>query len=351
MSTLANSRARQIALAVAAILGLTLISSRCGPFVQVSNAADSTQQSVSVIVKSNAALDPSVAGIIVGIGAGRFKREGLFVDLLAGRSDGETLDYVASTANSIGIANTYSLLLARARSVPVIAFAAAYQKSPIIFYTLAKSKTRSPEDFIDKIVGYQPDNATAVVYDALMSKNRVSRSRVKEIDVASDPALLANGTVDVLPGHIGQMHLFRRMGIDQYSIDPARFGVHAPGTVYFTTAEVLRSNPELIQRFLRGLIDGWELAYSDYAKSIPIITEVIGNDFEMDDIRLLMDQQREFLRPLGARIGELTREQWSFAQNDLLQQRRLSAPIDIDAAMNVDILSGLTRQRRIEAPQ
>ena len=345
MSTIANLQTRQIVIPGLVTSVLALIFGLCAPFAATTKAADSTQRSASVTVKSNTALDPSVAGIIVGTSAGCFKRAGLTVELLAGHNDRETLDYVASTANSIGIVNAYSFLLARARSSPIVAFAAAYQRSPIVFYTLAKSKIRTPEEFIDRNVGYQPDEVTAIVYDALMAKNRVSRSRIKEIAVASEPALLANGSVDVLPGNIGQMHVFRRMGLDQYSIDPARFGVHAPGTVFFTQAEVLRTNPEIIRRFLKGLLDGWDAAYEDYSKSIPEIAAVIGKEYGTEDIRLLMEQQREFLRPLGARFGELSRAQWSFSQNELLQQRRLTAPIDITAAFNDDILSAVNRQR------
>jgi ABC-type nitrate/sulfonate/bicarbonate transport system substrate-binding protein len=316
--------------------------------VRRSDAAGPPQGLLATVI-SNSALDPSIAGIIVGTSAGRFEREGLYVNLLAGHSDRETLDYVASTANSIGIVSAYSFLLARTRSVPVVAFAASYQKSPVVFYTLAKSRIRSPEDFVGRVIGYQSDDITAIVYEALMAKTRVSRSRVKEIAITSDPELLLNGAVDVLPGYFGQMHTERSSGLD--FIDPARFGIHAPGTVYITQAEVLKRNPELIRRFLRGLINGWEIAYSDYSKSIPAISEVIGKDYAAKDIRSLMEQQREFLRPLGARLGEFTLAQWSSAQNDLLQQRRLVSPIDITAAINDEILSTINRQRATGAVQ
>jgi ABC-type nitrate/sulfonate/bicarbonate transport system substrate-binding protein len=328
---------------IAAIFGL-LVFNRDNLILPVSSASDSAQRPLSVVVKSSGPLDASVAGIIVGNSTGRFKREALSVELQAGQNDLETLSFVASTANSIGLVNTYSFLLASAQSVPIVAFAAGYQRSPIVFYTLAKSNIRSPEDFIDRKVGYQPDQATAFVYDALLAKNRISGSRIRQVNVASDPSLLLNGSVDVLPGDINLAGTFRRMGVDQYSIDPAKFGVHAPGTVYFTNAETLRTNPELVRRFLRGLINGWTTAYEDYSISIPAVAKVIGEDLGFDDIRFQMEQQRELLRPLGARYGEFTRAQWSFAQNDLLQQRRLASPINIDAVINDDVLSTVNRE-------
>ncbi|MGY4234687.1 NitT/TauT family transport system substrate-binding protein [Bradyrhizobium sp. USDA 4449] len=344
MFDLPLTAAWRVCIALAAVVAVVAVAPRSA-FSQ-----SAARKMLSTKVRFGGPLDVSAAGVLVGKRLGAFEREGIAVEVSADLNDEQAVEYVAANPDAIGVVSVYSFLLARARSVPIVGFASAYQSSPIVFYTTVRSKIRLPDDFVGHTVAYQPGTSAAIVYSALLTQNRIPRSRVREIEATPTPSLLANGTVDVLPGSINQAPLLKRLGLTAYSIDPAKYGVHAPGSVYFARSDVLRDNPELIKRFLIGLSAGWESAYDDYSASIPILKEAITEPTDSDTIRELMDNQREFLRPLGSRLGEISRLQWNTAQADLIHQRRLSAPIDLAGAINEDILSTINRQKAALSP-
>src|SRR5208282_1546728 len=98
-------------------------------------------------------------------------------------------------------------------------------------------------------------------------------------------------------------YALNQQNIDYNVIRPASYGLHVPGTVYFATESTIRNDPEFVRRFLQAVLRGWELTYEDYANSIPLIAGFDRARLTPDLIRFSLDQQRENLRPFGARFG------------------------------------------------
>jgi ABC-type nitrate/sulfonate/bicarbonate transport system substrate-binding protein len=300
---------------------------------------------LSASLRLKGAFDPDFAGEMVAARAGLFDREGLHIDLKAGNAEADPVRLVSSGVDSFGVAGATSFLVARAEGAPIVAFAAAYLESPVVFYVHEKSGIHTPKDFFGKRVGYQPTQDTAILYQAIMAKLLLSRSEVHEVHVSSDVAPFLNGTVDVWPGHVGvEAYAFRQAGVGYNVFGPADFGVHVPGTVYFTTERTIREQPTLVRRFLRAVISGWELTYADEATSVPLIASYDPTMLTPELIRFRLQQQREFLRPLGARFGEFEVTHWQSLQDILVQQRLIKEPIDLSNVVTFDFLRDAYRR-------
>jgi ABC-type nitrate/sulfonate/bicarbonate transport system substrate-binding protein len=312
---------------------------------QPSAAPRATQSVMYATVRLNAPFDPSFAGEMVAARAGLFAREGLSVNLKPGSADTDAIRQVNDNAGEIGVAKAESMLLARAKGAPVVAFAAAYVESPVALYTLEKSAIRTPSQLVGKRIGYRPGEDTSIIYQAMMAKLLLSRSTVREVKVGADMTPLLNGEIDVWPGHAGvEAYTLKQAGIAYNVINPDSYGVHVPGTVYFTAESTIRENPQLIRRFLRAVIAGWELTYADYAASIPLIASFDTDRLTPDLIRFRLEQQRALLRPLGARFGEFDAKHWQSLQDILLQQRLLKEPLDLSTALTYDFLRDAYRR-------
>jgi len=297
-------------------------------------------------LRLNGPFDPSHAGEMVAARAGLFTREGLQIELEAGDGDSDPIALVAGGTDTIGVVGADRLLLARSKNVPVVAFAAAYVESPVVLYSLDRSGIRTPNDFVGKRVGYQAGQDTALIYDALMVKLQFPLSTVRKVPVGADFSPLVDGNVDVWPGHIAsESYALVQRGIAYNSISPASYGVHVPGTVYFALEKTVQDNPRLIRQFLQGVIGGWVMTYSDYAKSLPIIASFDTATLTPDLIRFKLDQQREFLRPLGARFAEFDRTRWQSLQDILLQQKQLKESLDLSKAVNFEFLRDVYQHR------
>ena len=282
---------------------------------------------------------------MVAAQAGLFESEGLHIELKTGNDDADPVHMVSNGINSFGVAGAESFLAARAEGAPIVAFAAAYLETPVVFYVLEKSGIRTPNDFFGKRIGYRPGQDTAMIYQALMAKVLLSRSEVHEVQIGTDVTMLLNGAVDVWPGHVGvEAYGLKQNGVGYNVLTPAAHGVHVLGTAYFTTERTIREQPELVRRFLRAVIRGWELTYADEATSIPLIASYNPTMLTSELVRFELQQQREFLRPTGARFGEFEDTHWRSLQNILVQQKVIREPIDLSNAVTYDFLRDTYRR-------
>lgn len=300
---------------------------------------------LSASLRLNGAFDPSYAGEMVAAREGLFDQEGLHIELKPGDAEMDPVHSVSIGIDAFGTAAAESFLVERSKGVPLVAFAAAYLESPVVFYFREKSGIRTPNDFIGKRIGYQLGQDTAMIYQALMAKLFLSRSEIHEVRVSSDMAPFLSGAVDVWPGHVGvEAFGFRRESVGYSILSPASYGVHVPGTVYFTTEKIVREQPELVRRFLSAVLAGWELTYSDEPKSIPLIASFAPTTLTPELIRFRLEKQRELLRPVGARFGEFEDAHWRSLQDILVQQKLIKDPIDLSSAVTFDFLRDAYRR-------
>jgi ABC-type nitrate/sulfonate/bicarbonate transport system substrate-binding protein len=304
----------------------------------------------SVSLRLNGPFDPSYAGEMVAARAGLFDREGLHIELKVDNPEIDPLHSVSVGIDNFGTATADSFVVGRSQGERLTAFAGAYLESPVAFYVREKSGIRTPNDFVGKRIGYQPGQDTAMIYQALMARVALSRSEMHEVRVSSDVTQFLSDAVDVWPGHVGaEAYDLKQKGVGYNILTPAEFGVHVPGTVYFTTEKTAREHPELVRRFLRAVIAGWQLTYSDEVKSIPLIVSYAPTVLVPEFVRFRLDQQRELLRPFGARFGEFEETHWQSLQNILLQQKRIKEPIDLSSAVTFDILRDSYRRSETRA--
>jgi len=312
---------------------------------QPSAVTQTPQAAMFATLYLNGPFDTGFAGEMVAVRAGLFERARLLVELKPGGVGADPVRLVSEGTDAIGVAGAENFLLAQAKGASISAFAAAYVESPVVLYALDKSAIRTPDDFVRKRIGYRPGHDTAIIYEAMMAKLMLSRGMVQEVKVGSDMAPFLSGEVDVWPGHAGvEAYTLKQEHIGYNVISPASYGVHVPGTVYFTTERIVREKPELIRRFLRAVIDGWELTYADYAKSIPLIASFNDGRLTADLIRFRLEQQRALLRPLGARFGEFDDIHWRSLQAILIQQKLLKEPLELSSVVTYDFLKDLYRK-------
>ncbi len=297
---------------------------------------------VPISLRLNGPFDSSFAGEMVAARAGLFEREGLHIELKPGGVEADPIDLVAIGADAIGVVGADRFLLARGKGVPIVAFAAGYLESPIVFFVLNQSGIHTPRDFIGKRVHYQTEQDTAIIYNALMTRLRLPRINVHETSAGTDISSLINGKVDIWSGHIArdarESYRLQQQGIRYNIIRPADYGIHVPGTVYFTTEKTIRDHPALIRQFLRAVIAGWELVYADYAKSVPLIAAFDEKTLTLELVRFALEQQRDFIRPPNMRFAEFDDTRWKLLRDILLQQQLINNSIDMSKAVTFDFL-------------
>jgi NitT/TauT family transport system substrate-binding protein len=313
-------------------------------------AADASAPDASrhLVVSLGAPLDVSDAGLILADKTGLFERAGLRVELLPQPSDADAVAAVAAARADIGLVKAESFLKARVDGVPVVSFAAGLAESPVTFYALSSSRIHTPFDLVGKRVAYAPGAESAIVYEAMLARLSIPRSRLIEVQAPPGAGALLDGTVDLAPlGGADELALSKR-GVGYTRLEPAAFGVHKLGTVYIAGEKAMGEDRDVLDRFLKALIAGWDRAYDDGPAGAALIAGDLG--LQPARVQALMERQRPLLRPLAARFCEFEREQWRQTEDILVAAQVLAEPIDLSTAVEFGPLREAYRRTGALAP-
>lgn len=278
--------------------------------------------------------DPGFAGEMVAEKLGFFKEENIDVDIRPGGFESDPIKLVASGADTFGVTGADNFLQAREKGVPIVAFAAGYLETPVVFYVREDSGISSPQDFVGKKVGYQAGQDTATVYEDLLSKLHIDRKSITEIPVQYDFGAFLSHQVDVWPGYAAtQSYTLQEKNIAYRMIVPKDFGVSHMGTVYFASEETIKNHPEFVQAFVRGLIRGWKYTYGPRQdQAVSAIVSYDSQALTPDYVRFALEKQKSSVLPEGRGFCVFARKDWQGLYDSLRVQGLLGSSLDLDSA-------------------
>jgi NitT/TauT family transport system substrate-binding protein len=275
---------------------------------------------------------------------GLFAKEGLDVDLKADGGESESIGRVMAGLDVIGLVRADAFLLARSDGAPIVAFAGGYLETPVAFYAAERSDTGARGAFLGKRIGYRAGDDTAFIYEGLMDRLQISRNLVHEVQTTSDPSGLTNGDLDIWPGHIGEhANVSCRSNLGCAVLRPADYGLHAVGSVYFVTEKTLHENPRALLGFLRAIIAGWGMAYSDDSAALATMPALLPAE-RGHVLSVSLAQQLPLLQPPNDRFAEFDIEAWRGLADILINAKILPHPVDLSRAVTFDILSEAYRK-------
>jgi ABC-type nitrate/sulfonate/bicarbonate transport system substrate-binding protein len=319
---------------------LVTVSLLLGCSTQSKEAADTGKKPLAASLRLKWIYDPGFAGEMIAAKEGFFSSNGLDLQLKPGGFEADPIKLVASGSDTFGVAGADSFLLARAKGVPIVAFAAGYLQTPVVFYVHADSGISSPQDFVGRKIGYQAGQDTATVYEALIKKLALPRSRIKEIPIRYDFTPFLTRAVDVWPGYAAtQSYVLEQRKIPYAIIKPSNYGLGYLGTVYFTSERFLSEHPEAVQAFLDGLIRGWEQTYSDQVTTTNVISSCDPKTLTPELIRFNLDKQKEFILPTGSRYCDFSMVSWQALNQSLVELKLLSEQVNLGTAVNLSFLN------------
>lgn len=277
--------------------------------------------------------DPGFGGEMVAAKKGFFEENGLKVDLRPGGFEADPVRMVAAGTDGFGVAGADSFLLGRSKGIPIVAFAAGYLETPVVFYVHPDAMIDGPKDFAHKRVGYQAGQDTGTVYEAMLRVNGVDRKSVREVPAKFDFSPFLSKQVDVWPGYAAsQSYVLEQRHIPYQTIVPSKFGVNYMGTVYFTTEKMLREQPKLVEGFARALVKGWNFVYSHEDEAVSLIGEYDKATLTPEMVRFTLDRQKSQLRPQGTDFCVFTDKMWQSTAGVLKDQGLLDKQFSLQGA-------------------
>jgi len=313
-------------------IGLMLVLSLSGC------VEEESVESQEITVKLKWLHQAQFAGNYVAVEKGFYADEGLKVNLVPFSFEDSTIDSIVNGTAIFGITGADELILARSKGLNLKAFAIIYKINPVCAYSLKETDITNPQGFIGKNIGLERGINVEILYYAMMGKLDINRSQINELTIGYDVTELLNGITDVSTGYIiNEPHQVIEAGYEVNTMLMADYGVNMYADVLFATEDTINNNPELVEKFLRATLEGWQYAIDHNGEAIDIVLEYVTNGSRSHEMYML-NSSIPLIQTGETPIGWMKKDEWMQAQDILLEQNITDAEINIENVYTMDFL-------------
>lgn len=282
------------------------------------------------------------AGLYVAQEKDYYAGENLKVNFLEGGQGIDSTDAVISGKAQFGVVAPEDVLISRSRGVPLKAIAAIYRRSAVVFLALADSHITRPRDFLGKTVASGGEGGAVRDFEfqfiALVKKLGLDLSKISV--VPNDPKYTAfiKGDVDVTAAFsTGGLVFLRQKGLKLNIIWPGDYGIHFYSDILVTTDETIKEKPDLVTRFLRATLKGWQDAIGNSEEAVATTlkyAQVKDPQFQT----AMMEGLLPLVHTGEDHIGWMKPTVWQGMYDILLEQKILNAPFDVNQGYTMHFL-------------
>jgi NitT/TauT family transport system substrate-binding protein len=247
------------------------------------------------------------------------------VTLVQGNGSGNTAQLVANGRAQLAYADAVAVMQLIAKGAPMKIVSTVYQSNPNAVMSLKKAGIKSIADLKGKKVGVPSGSSQTTMLPLLLKANNLKESDINMIDmpVASMVPALLQGQVDAVLGSIDAYQIqaeAQGAQLDVYRF--ADYGVPTVSTSIFASNDFLKSNPDVVKKFVAASLKGWSFALDKPEQAIKDVKKVFPEVNEK-----LATAELAAITPLfcsgGAKyIGKAEDPLWAKSQ-DLLSEVKL----------------------------
>jgi NitT/TauT family transport system substrate-binding protein len=204
----------------------------------------------------------------VALEKGYYARQNLDVQIVRGQGSADAVKQVAAGTAQIGFADTAAVILGRGNDqIPVKLVAIVYAKPPHAIYVLKDSGIAKPKDLEGKKIADTAFSAVPKLFDAYAKAADIDASKVTWLVAAADtlPGMLTTGRADGIGQFtVGEPLLAKSAAPKQVlALAYADVGLDLYGNGIIASDGLIKSNPDLVRRFVTATMQGLADAIAD----------------------------------------------------------------------------------------
>lgn len=249
------------------------------------------------------------AGYYAAQDQGYYKAAGLQVAIKEGRPGLSPVDSVLNGRAQFGVGRS-EILLHRLKGEPVVALAAVFQHSAIIFLARQDSGIATPQDMIGRKVMLLPGD-DAAEYRATLLNEGVDLGSVDIIPSSFDINDLVSGKTDVFNAYISNEPFFlKEQGVAPSIIRPSTYGIDFYGDTLFTSELEKEKHPKQVKAFREASLKGWLYALEHQEEMITLLKEKYGVAKSLAHLRFEAAAINDLVKAQLVEIGHMNPGRW-----------------------------------------
>jgi putative hydroxymethylpyrimidine transport system substrate-binding protein len=272
---------------------------------------------------------------------GYFAEEDLDVDIHVPANPEDVLMLVGSGRDTFGISYQTSVLQARQEEIPVQSIAALVQYPLNSVMTLEDSGLERPGDLEGKQIGYPGIPSNEALLETMLESEGLTLDDVELVNVGFNLVqALISEQVDAIIGAywVHESILAEGEGFPVNIMRVEDFGVPMYyELVLVASDETIEENPELVERFVRAMQQGYAEAMDDHEAATEAMVEAYPDTnqaLEADSIVMLAPLWTE-----GADyFGQQTTERWQTYADWMIESDLLHPDTDVNNAFDDEFI-------------
>ena len=212
-----------------------------------------------------------------GVDKGFYKQEGINLTINEGRGSANTVQVVGAGTDTFGLADSSSIINLISKGGEILSVMNVLSSTGFSVVSAASAGIRTPKDIEGKTLAVSPGDPIRGLLEALAAHNKVDISKVKFVQV--DPAakvvtVLEKRADGLLGGADDQFFLLKYRGVEPHALRFADHGANIVGMAIFTGNNTIKTNPDLVRRFVRATKRSWEEAKKNPDAAVDVAMKV-----------------------------------------------------------------------------
>lgn len=334
---------KQLPLLVAAVLILSVLLSACGGAAPVEEEGP-----IPLEFRLNWTLYGEHAPFFVGVDKGFYLEEGLDVTILEGSGSGTVVKLLGNGTNTIGYADSATMMRGVIAGVPVTAVAVMFQSSPMSFiYRADAARPTTIEELPGTKVAITAGDASLSIFEACLGANGLSMDDVELIQVSNPQAketAVLEGLADSFLGYFVDqpLRMEKVTGVDMgWSKLVDLCNVNTLSSAIIVNNFWAEQNPEIVQKFVRASQRAWAYTMENPEEA----AEIFASHAEAFDAPLALAEIEGSLTLMhtpnteGKPLGFSALEDWQSTQQVLQDYAGFKPEEDVTVYFNNDFIS------------
>jgi ABC-type nitrate/sulfonate/bicarbonate transport system substrate-binding protein len=218
------------------------------------------------------------AGILIAKDRGWYAEAGIDLTVKPWQKGISPIEEVASGRAQIGTDEGTVLIEARAAGKPLKAIGVQFQKSPLCLTSKKDKDIKSPKDLTGKKVGVSMPK-TVLMTKIVLASDNIQYDQITPVQTGGNLDLLINDEVAAFAGFMNNQPLIMaEKGYETTYLPAFKYGYDFYSDVYFTTDDMIATQPDVLRIFMEVTLRGW----SEVFKDIPAAAQVVVEKYHPD---------------------------------------------------------------------
>jgi len=281
----------------------------------------------------------------VAIDNGYYGEEGLDVTMqYSTEGSMGPIKQVGSEKIQFGIASGTSIITARSQDVPVVAIYQVVQVNPYGVIAKKGSGISKPSDLVGKSVAISgAGSPTDIMTKAILYKSGVDYDNVTFVPVgAAQISTLLEGKADAIGGHLFFDFLLESIGEETDAFWAKDYDANLLDEALITNEELLKSDPELVRKFVKATKKGLEYSIEHPEEATDIYIKFNPDAAEEKDFNLQYWKTyvNELVQPDKYPLDQqFDHDRWVMTQDTLYDIEVIDRKTDISAMYTNDFVA------------